>query len=82
MNELVLSADKSSGSSSKADTHHPILLLEKPLTEFAHDTDPKQSAQSGVKMLAMLAQNRTRLLAYHLAFPGIGYVAKEGDGFR
>jgi hypothetical protein len=55
---------------------------EKPLTEFAYDTDPKQSAQSRVKMLTMLAQNRTRLLAYHFAFPGIGHVAKEGDGFR
>jgi glyoxylase-like metal-dependent hydrolase (beta-lactamase superfamily II) len=62
--------------------HHPILLLEKPLTEFAYDTDPKQSAQSRVKMLTMLAQNKTRLLAYHFAFPGIGHVAKEGDGFR
>jgi glyoxylase-like metal-dependent hydrolase (beta-lactamase superfamily II) len=62
--------------------HHPILLLEKPLTEFAYDTDPKQSAKSRVKMLTMLAQNRTRLLAYHFAFPGIGHLAKEGDGFR
>ena len=35
--------------------HHPVLLLEKPLTEFMYDTDPKQSAQSRVKMLDMLA---------------------------
>ncbi len=62
--------------------HHPILLLEKPLTEFAYDTDPKQSAKSRVKMLTMLAENRTRLLAYHFAWPGIGHVAKQGDGFR
>jgi hypothetical protein len=51
--------------------HHPILLLEKPLTEFMYDTDPKQSAESRAKMPTMLAQNRTRLLAYHFAFPGI-----------
>jgi len=62
--------------------HHPVLLLEKPLTEFAYDTDPKQSARSRVKMLTMLAENRTRLLAYHFAWPGIGHVAKQGDGFR
>ena len=62
--------------------HHPILLLEKPLTEFAYDTDPKQSAQSRVKMLGMLAANRIPLLAYHFAWPGIGHVAKQGDGFR
>jgi hypothetical protein len=35
--------------------HHPILLLEKPYTEFAYDTDPKQST----KMLTMLAENRS-----------------------
>ena len=59
-----------------------MLLLEKPLTEFAYDTDAKQSAQSRVKMLNMLAANRTALLAYHFAWPGVGHVAKAGEGFR
>jgi len=63
-------------------THHQYLLMEKPLTEFAYDTDPKQSAQSRVKMLTMLAANRIPLLAYHFPWPGIGHVAKMGDGFR
>ena len=63
-------------------THHPVLLMEKPLTEFAYDTDAKQSAQTRVKMLSMLAANRIPLLAYHFAWPGIGHVAKQGDGFR
>ncbi len=63
-------------------THHPVLLMEKPLTEFAYDTDPKQSAQSRVKMLTMLAANRTPVLAYHFAWPGIGHVVKFNDGFR
>lgn len=63
-------------------THHPVLLMEKPLTEFAYDTDPKQSAQTRVKMLTMLAANKTPVLAYHFAWPGIGHVAKQGDGFR
>jgi hypothetical protein len=31
-------------------------------------------------MLSMLAENRTRLLAYHFAWPGIGHVAKQGGG--
>jgi glyoxylase-like metal-dependent hydrolase (beta-lactamase superfamily II) len=62
--------------------HHPVLLLEKPLTEFKYDTDPKQSAQSRVKNLAMLAEKRIPLLAYHFAWPGIGHVVKQGDGFR
>lgn len=63
-------------------THHPVLLMEKPRTEFAYDTDPKKSAESRVRMLDMLAANRIPVLAYHFAWPGIGHVAKFGDGFR
>jgi glyoxylase-like metal-dependent hydrolase (beta-lactamase superfamily II) len=63
-------------------THHPVLLMQKPLTEFAYDTDPKQSAQTRVKTLTMLAEKRIPILAYHFAWPGIGHVAKQGDGFR
>ena len=62
--------------------HHPVLLLERPRTQFAFDTDPAQSAESRVKMLTMLAANRTPVLAYHFAWPGVGHVAKQGDGFR
>jgi glyoxylase-like metal-dependent hydrolase (beta-lactamase superfamily II) len=63
-------------------THHQVLLVEKPRIEFAFDTDPKQSANTRVRFLAMLAANRTPLLAYHFPWPGVGYVAKAGDGFR
>src|SRR5215207_1941243 len=59
--------------------HHPVLLLEKPLTEFMDDTDPKQSAQTRVKMLGMLAEKKIPLLAYHFAWPGIGHVAKRRE---
>ena len=63
-------------------THHPVLLMEKPLTEFAYDTDPKQSAQTRVRMLNMFAANRTPILAYHFAWPGMGHVVKFNDGFK
>ena len=63
-------------------THHQVLLLEKPQLEFAFDTDPKQSAQTRVRMLDMLAANRIPLIAYHFPWPGIGHVAKQGEGFR
>ena len=62
--------------------HHPVLLLEHPRTHFAYDTDPAQSAESRVRMFDMLASNRTAILAYHFAWPGVGHVAKVGDGFH
>lgn len=63
-------------------THHQVLLLEKPRIEFAFDTDPKQSASTRVRILDTLAANRTPLIAYHFPWPGIGNVAKQGEGFR
>jgi glyoxylase-like metal-dependent hydrolase (beta-lactamase superfamily II) len=63
-------------------SHHAVLLLEKPRMEFSYDTDPKQAAASRVKMLEMLAANKTPVMSYHFAWPGYGHVAKTGDGFH
>jgi len=63
-------------------THHQILLLEKPLMEFAYDSDPKQSAQTRVKLLTMLAEKQVPVMSYHFPWPGFGHLAKAGDGFR
>jgi glyoxylase-like metal-dependent hydrolase (beta-lactamase superfamily II) len=63
-------------------THHQVILVERPRIEFAYDTDPKQSANTRVKVLDMLAANRIPLVAYHFPWPGIGHVAKQGEGFR
>ena len=59
-----------------------MLLLEKPRMEFSYDTDPKQAAATRVKLLDMLAANKTPVMSYHFAWPGYGHVAKTGDGFR
>jgi glyoxylase-like metal-dependent hydrolase (beta-lactamase superfamily II) len=55
------------------DLSHPVILLEKLLTE---------PAKTRVRILNILAENNTRLLAYHFAWPGIGHVARQGDGLR
>ena len=63
-------------------SHHSVLLLEKPRMEFSYDTDPKQAAASRVRLLEMLAANKIPVMSYHFAWPGYGYVAKVGDGFK
>jgi glyoxylase-like metal-dependent hydrolase (beta-lactamase superfamily II) len=62
--------------------HHQVLLLRKPLWEFAFDTDPKQSAQSRSRMLERFAADRTAILSYHFPWPGLGHVAREGEGYE
>lgn len=61
--------------------HHHILLLRKPMWEFYYDTDPKQSALSRSRMLDRLGADRHAVLSYHFPWPGLGHVAKEGEGF-
>jgi glyoxylase-like metal-dependent hydrolase (beta-lactamase superfamily II) len=63
-------------------THHQILLMERPRMEFSYDTDPKQAAESRVKMLDMLAANRVAVMSYHYPWPGLGHVVKTGEGFH
>jgi glyoxylase-like metal-dependent hydrolase (beta-lactamase superfamily II) len=63
-------------------THHHVLLTEKPRTEFAYDSDPKQAVQSRLKVLDMIATTRMPLLAYHFPWPGLGNLQKQGDGYR
>jgi glyoxylase-like metal-dependent hydrolase (beta-lactamase superfamily II) len=63
-------------------THHQILLTEKPRTEFAYDTDPKQAVQSRLKVFDMLSKDRVPFVAYHFPWPGVGNLSKQGDGYR
>jgi glyoxylase-like metal-dependent hydrolase (beta-lactamase superfamily II) len=64
-------------------THHQILLTEKPRTEFAYDSDPKQAVQARLKVFDMLSKDRIPMLAYHFPWPGYGYLAKAGtDSYR
>src|SRR6266702_993224 len=63
-------------------THHAVLLLERPRMEFSYDTDPKQAANTRVKMLDMIAANKIPIMSYHFAWPGYGHVVKTGEGFH
>jgi len=63
-------------------THHPVLLLEKPRMQFSYDTDPKQAAETRVKLLDMIAANKIPVMAYHYAWPGVGHIAKTAEGFH
>ena len=62
--------------------HHQVLLLRRPMWEFAFDTDPKQSAQTRSRMLDRFATDRTAILSYHFPWPGLGHVSREGEGYE
>jgi glyoxylase-like metal-dependent hydrolase (beta-lactamase superfamily II) len=62
--------------------HHHVVVVENPRLAFAYDTDGKQAVASRLRVFDMLATQRLPLLAYHFPWPGMGYLAKQGDGYR
>jgi glyoxylase-like metal-dependent hydrolase (beta-lactamase superfamily II) len=64
------------------DVAHHVVLFEHPRIEVAFDTDSKQGAESRAKLFDMLTAQRIPLLVFHMPWPGLGQLAKHGDGFR
>jgi glyoxylase-like metal-dependent hydrolase (beta-lactamase superfamily II) len=64
------------------DVAHHVILFEHPRVEVAFDTDSRQGAESRVKLFDLLAAQRIPLLVFHMPWPGLGQLAKRGDGFR
>lgn len=62
--------------------HAPTLQMENPRAEFTRDTDPKQGVATRLRVFDMVTSQKIPILAYHFPWPGIGHVAKHGDGYR
>lgn len=61
--------------------HHHAIMLRRPAWEFAFDSDPAQSARSRARMLDRIATDRHAMLSYHFPWPGLGHVARQGEGY-
>ncbi|MGM0433825.1 MAG: MBL fold metallo-hydrolase [Pseudomonadota bacterium] len=62
--------------------HLPGIQFPRPEATVAFDVDPPQAATTRRRIMAELAESRELVAGHHLDFPGIGYVAEDGDGFR
>jgi glyoxylase-like metal-dependent hydrolase (beta-lactamase superfamily II) len=64
-------------------------VLTHPLISFAHpewrptaDHVPDQAAQTRAKLLERLAGDRSRLIGFHLPYPGLGLVERKDGAYR
>lgn len=71
--QLMLTADMA---------NHAVWSLARPDWEVRFDMDKAAAAETRRRILGMLAADRIPFLAYHLPFPGIGYVEAVDEGFR
>ena len=81
MNFLIGSGDQSVLHIVDTATHALISPLH-PDWAFAFDGDPEQAAETRREILGRAASDGTRIFAYHFAFPGLGYIAQEGEEYR
>lgn len=61
---------------------HSVLMLARPAWHVRFDTDLAEAAATRQTVLGMLADDGQRVFGYHFPFPGLGYVLRDGDGFR
>lgn len=64
------------------DIAHHTILLRKPKMAVIFDTDGEMAAATRVRMCDMLASQKVPALIFHLPWPGIGNIARDGDGYK
>ncbi|MFN7375771.1 MAG: MBL fold metallo-hydrolase [bacterium] len=62
--------------------HHPSLSFRNPSMHLQFDVDPEVGAKSRLAFVQRAQAEKMLVLGYHMPFPGIGRVAKDGEGFR
>lgn len=60
---------------------HPIISFAHPDWRPAADHVPEQAAETRKKLLDKLAAEKSRLIGYHLPFPGLGRVEKKDGAY-
>jgi glyoxylase-like metal-dependent hydrolase (beta-lactamase superfamily II) len=63
-------------------TNIPEFFLRHPDWHVAYDTDPDQAQITRHKFYDMAAAEKSLVVGFHFAFPSIGYVEKDGAGYR
>jgi glyoxylase-like metal-dependent hydrolase (beta-lactamase superfamily II) len=59
-----------------------VVSFAKPDWRWGPDMDPDKAVAARRRLLDRLASERTRLLGYHLPWPGLGYVERKDGAYR
>lgn len=66
-----------------ADTaNHYVLALQRPDWEVRFDMDKTKAAETRRRVFDMIASERLPFIGYHMPFPAVGFVEKQGEGYR
>lgn len=60
--------------------HHQVASLARPDWHCVFDVDAEQGAATRRRVFEMLATERWPVIGYHMPFPSVGYVERQGPG--
>lgn len=63
-------------------THRPELFARRPGLHAVFDFDAQAAEATRRRVLDEVATDRIRIIGYHFPFPSVGYIAREGEGYR
>ena len=63
-------------------TNIPEFFLRNPDWHCAYDIDAEQAQKTRHQFYDMAAAERATVVGFHFVFPSIGYVEKDGNGYR
>lgn len=61
---------------------HPIISFQKHEWPSGGDQDQEQARLTRAKLLDRMAQDKMRVLGFHLPHPGVGYAERDGAAYR
>ena len=61
---------------------HQLISFEHPEWRPAADHVPEQAAQTRRKLLDRLVADKSKLIGFHLPYPGVGTVERKGNAYR
>jgi glyoxylase-like metal-dependent hydrolase (beta-lactamase superfamily II) len=62
--------------------HHHAVQFANPHWRFRWDDNPEEAVRSRLQAFSMAAERGLEVVGFHLPFPGLGRLARQGDGFR
>lgn len=62
--------------------HSEIISFEYPEWIYNSDTNYQESIETRKKILAQLVEDKALFFAYHLPWPGLGYVKTQSNGYK
>ncbi len=62
--------------------HAMAIQMPEPQVAVTYDVDPQEAVKARIELLDYVSKNRIPVAGMHVPYPGMGYVEKEGAGYR